>query len=100
MVHRNVELHGGAEHTLQQGIVQFLGYAHAFGKALFEADVQLSGGLVKAQTMESKYREYPCDDARERKPPLLPECRFAMGNGKGYYPGGGQHFGSERRLKI
>ena len=42
-----MQLHGGAEETLQQSIVQFLRDASAFREPFFKADVELSGELTQ-----------------------------------------------------
>ncbi|MGA2456662.1 MAG: hypothetical protein ABSF85_03775 [Terriglobales bacterium] len=76
MVDRNVQLHGCTQYTLQQGVVQFLRHPRAFGEPFFKANMELSGVLVKPQTIEAKYRERHRDYTYEGDPPSLPECRF------------------------
>ena len=48
LVVRHVELHGGAEAALKQGVVEFLSDAGSFGETLFEAEVELRRHLQHA----------------------------------------------------
>src|SRR5262245_23084823 len=49
-IDREVQLHRGAQHALQQRIVQFLREAGAFGETLFEAAVEAPRDLPQTET--------------------------------------------------
>src|SRR5580700_249701 len=82
MIICHMQLHGGAQKTLQQGVMQFLRDACALGESFFKAHTHL---LRQAQQPEpEKQQDYKSDEQHTRKPepPCLPERRSDF-KGKG-----------------
>src|SRR6185369_10228648 len=72
----DMELHGGAEKTLQQRIVQLLRDAGPLREPFFKADIEALGHLAHSEAVEN---QGPKDTGQQRakaEPPRLPEHRL------------------------
>src|SRR5262249_3159162 len=84
LVGRHIELHRGAQKTLQQSIVQFLSDARPLSQSFFKSDVQPRGNLPQSQTKERECRKHQHNGATDPEPPRLPEQRLYFEGQRGF----------------
>ena len=77
-VHSHMELHGRTDQTLQECVVQVFSYSCALDEPFFEAQVEPSGELVKAQAIETEHCQHASQRTWEGEPPSLPDSWLAM----------------------
>src|SRR5271165_6650918 len=72
-VRRDIQLHGGAQEPLKEGVMKLPGNAGALGQPLFKPQIELAGDMTNTQAISRPERQgesrYPCHDGNPAAPP-------------------------------
>jgi hypothetical protein len=81
---RNVQVHGGAQETLQQSVVEILRNSRTFGQAFFEAKVQLLGNVTHTPAIHANRDDEQSEGDAQAKPQCLPVLGFDDNRYRGF----------------